>query len=142
MGVFGDLAFHHVADGNDADQTIRLHDRQMPDAPIGHAGHQGRHLLGRFGIDHLGRHIVGDRTSQRIGAIGPAPGTPKEEEIAAARVLLIDHYGGEANLRAVQIARRHGSSDLLFAIPHDLDARGHVFEPNEDGARGKPDHSC
>ncbi len=41
-----------------------------------------------------------------------------------------------------QIAQRHGSRDLLFAIPHDLDARGHVFEPNEEGGRGRPDRSC
>lgn len=40
------------------------------------------------------------------------------------------------------VVQRHGSTDLLFAIPHDLNARGHVFEPNENGARGRPDHSC
>src|SRR5207237_7979620 len=33
---------------------------------------------------------------------------PSENQIAAARVLRIDHYGGEGNTRAVEIARRYG----------------------------------
>ena len=40
------------------------------------------------------------------------------------------------------VEQRHGSRDLLFAVPHALDARGHVFEPNEFGGRGLPAHSC
>jgi hypothetical protein len=41
-----------------------------------------------------------------------------------------------------RIAPRHGARDLLFALQHDLDARGHVFEPSETGGRGRPAHSC
>ena len=37
--------------------------------------------------------------------------------------------------------QRHGSPDLLFALPNDLNAPGHVFEPNENGGRGIA-HSC
>lgn len=48
----------------------------------------------------------------------------------------------EVTISFKDVAQRHGSPDLLFAIPHDLDARGHVFEPNESGGRGLPDHSC
>jgi hypothetical protein len=40
------------------------------------------------------------------------------------------------------IAPRYGSPDLMFAIDHDLEARGHVYEPNESGGRGQPAHSC
>ena len=44
----------------------------------------------------------------RPGLVGAAPDAPSESEIAASRVLLIDHYGGVGNVRAVQIARDVG----------------------------------
>lgn len=48
----------------------------------------------------------------------------------------------EVTISFDDFAPRHGSPDLLFAIPYDLDAHGHVFEPNENAARGLPDRSC
>ena len=45
---------------------------------------------------------------RRPGLVGAAPDAPSEREIAASRVLLIDHYGGAGNARAVEIARRVG----------------------------------
>ena len=39
------------------------------------------------------------------GRVGAAPDAPSQTEIAASRVLLIDHYGGTGNTRATQIAR-------------------------------------
>ncbi len=44
---------------------------------------------------------------ERPGLVGAAPDAPCEAEIAASRVLLIDHYGGLGNGRACEIARRH-----------------------------------
>ena len=44
---------------------------------------------------------------QRSGLVGAPPDAPSEIEIAASRVLLIDHYGGAGNVRAVQIAREY-----------------------------------
>jgi hypothetical protein len=40
------------------------------------------------------------------------------------------------------IAPRHGSRDLLFALPDTLDVHGEVHEPAETMIRGGPDHSC
>ena len=45
---------------------------------------------------------------QRPGLVGAPPDAPSEREIAASRVLLIDHYGGAGNVRAVAIARAAG----------------------------------
>ena len=45
---------------------------------------------------------------RRPGLVGAAPDAPVESEIAASRVLLIDHYGGAGNVRAAQIARACG----------------------------------
>lgn len=45
---------------------------------------------------------------QRNGLVGAAPDAPPESEIAASRVLLIDHYGALGNVRACEIARRNG----------------------------------
>ena len=45
---------------------------------------------------------------RRAGLVGAPPDAPSEDEIAASRVLLIDHYGGAGNVRAVEIARRRG----------------------------------
>ena len=42
------------------------------------------------------------------GRVGAPPDAPSHHEIAASRVLLIDHYGGPGNTRAVQIARECG----------------------------------
>jgi sugar/nucleoside kinase (ribokinase family) len=44
---------------------------------------------------------------ERTGEVGAAPDAPTETEMAAARVLHIDHYGGQGNLRILEIARRH-----------------------------------
>ena len=44
---------------------------------------------------------------QRSGLVGAAPDAPDEREIAASRVLFVDHYGGEGNTRAIEIARRN-----------------------------------
>ncbi len=44
---------------------------------------------------------------RRLGLVGAPPDAPSENEIASSRVLLIDHYGGAGNTRAIQIARRH-----------------------------------
>ncbi len=44
---------------------------------------------------------------ERPGLVGAAPDAPSEAEIAASRVLLIDHYGGVGNARACEIARRN-----------------------------------
>ena len=58
--------------------------------------------------------IVVDQSAQtrtiffrRPGLVGAPPDAPPEIEIASSRVLLIDHYGGIGNVRAVEIARRH-----------------------------------
>jgi hypothetical protein len=40
------------------------------------------------------------------------------------------------------IAPRHGSRDLLFALPDTLDTHGYVHEPAETLIRGGSDHSC
>jgi sulfofructose kinase len=53
---------------------------------------------------HATRNIFFERT----GEAGAAPDAPDEADIASARVLHIDHYGGEGNLRVLEIARRHG----------------------------------
>lgn len=45
---------------------------------------------------------------QRPGLAGAPPDAPSEIEIAASRVLLIDHYGGSGNARAAGIARENG----------------------------------
>lgn len=45
---------------------------------------------------------------RRPGLVGAPPDAPAEAEIAASRVLLVDHYGGVGNTRAVEIARRAG----------------------------------
>ncbi len=45
---------------------------------------------------------------ERPGLVGAAPDAPSESEIAASKVLLIDHYGGIGNVRACEIARRNG----------------------------------
>ena len=45
---------------------------------------------------------------QKPGLVGAPPDAPSEEEIAASRVLLIDHYGGAGNVRAARIARENG----------------------------------
>ena len=45
---------------------------------------------------------------RRSGIVGAPPDAPPENEIASSRVLLIDHYGGAGNVRAVEIARRRG----------------------------------
>ena len=44
---------------------------------------------------------------RRPGLVG-APPDVSDDEIAVSRVLLVDHYGGAGNLRAIQIARRAG----------------------------------
>lgn len=53
---------------------------------------------------HAARNIFFERT----GEVGAAPDAPNEADVASARVLHIDHYGGEGNLRVLEIARRHG----------------------------------
>lgn len=45
---------------------------------------------------------------ERNGEVGAPPDAPPKNDIAAARVLLVDHYGGSGNTRAVHIARRCG----------------------------------
>lgn len=45
---------------------------------------------------------------RRPGLVGAPSDAPPENEIANSRVLLIDHYGGAGNVRAVEIARRCG----------------------------------
>ncbi len=45
---------------------------------------------------------------RKPGLVGAPPDAPLESEIAASRVLLIDHYGGAGNTRAADIARRAG----------------------------------
>ena len=45
---------------------------------------------------------------RRPGLVGAPPDAPSESEIAASRVLLIDHYGGAGNVRAAEIARANG----------------------------------
>jgi sugar/nucleoside kinase (ribokinase family) len=47
------------------------------------------------------RHIFFERN----GEVGAAPDAPSVDEIGSARVLLVDHYGGSGNLRAIQIAQ-------------------------------------
>ena len=44
---------------------------------------------------------------RKPGLVGAPPNAPSESAIAGSRVLLIDHYGGEGNTRAVEIARRN-----------------------------------
>jgi sulfofructose kinase len=44
---------------------------------------------------------------RREGKVGAPPDSPSEAEIAASKVLLVDHYGGEGNTRAIQLARKH-----------------------------------
>lgn len=44
---------------------------------------------------------------ERPGLVGAPPDAPSEREIAASRVLLIDHYGGAGNVRAAEIARQN-----------------------------------
>lgn len=55
-------------------------------------------------------HIAHTRTIffQKPGLVGAPPDAPAESEIAASRVLLIDHYGGAGNARAAHIARENG----------------------------------
>ena len=43
---------------------------------------------------------------RKPGRVGAAPDAPAENEIAASRVLLVDHYGGHGNTRAIELARR------------------------------------
>ncbi|MGA2499235.1 MAG: PfkB family carbohydrate kinase, partial [Tepidisphaeraceae bacterium] len=38
--------------------------------------------------------------------VGPLPTAPSEDTVRAARVLLVDHYGGEATVRAQRLARQ------------------------------------
>ena len=45
---------------------------------------------------------------RRAGLVGAPPDAPAEIEIANSRVLLVDHYGGAGNTRAVAAARRSG----------------------------------
>ncbi len=45
---------------------------------------------------------------ERNGEVGAPPDAPDERDIAAARVLFVDHYGGIGNTRAIEIARRLG----------------------------------
>jgi sugar/nucleoside kinase (ribokinase family) len=58
--------------------------------------------------------IVTQKTGSRSifyeaeGMIGAHPTLPEEEVICTSKVLLIDHYGMEGNLRAVRIARATG----------------------------------
>jgi hypothetical protein len=41
-----------------------------------------------------------------------------------------------------RIAARHGSRDILFAIPDNVDVPGHVHEPAETEVRGGPASTC
>ena len=45
---------------------------------------------------------------RRDGLVGAPPDSPEESEIAASRVLFVDHYGGSGNTRAVRLARKNG----------------------------------
>ncbi|MBW3636046.1 MAG: hypothetical protein KY445_06215 [Armatimonadetes bacterium] len=45
---------------------------------------------------------------ERNGEVGAPPDAPHESDIASARVLLVDHYGGKGNTRAISIAWRLG----------------------------------
>ena len=45
---------------------------------------------------------------RRPGLVGAPPDAPSENEIAASRVLLVDHYGGAGNTRAIAMARAAG----------------------------------
>lgn len=45
---------------------------------------------------------------QRPAKLGAPPEAPSAAEIAASRVLLIDHYGGLGNVRAIRLAHQHG----------------------------------
>lgn len=45
---------------------------------------------------------------ERRGALGPTLDSPAESDIAASRVLLVDHYGGPGNTRAIRLARERG----------------------------------
>ena len=47
------------------------------------------------------RHIFFERN----GEVGAAPDAPPASEMEASRVLLVDHYGGLGNLRAIEIAQ-------------------------------------
>lgn len=45
---------------------------------------------------------------RREGKVGAPPDSPSEVEIASSRVLLVDHYGGKGNTRAIELARKNG----------------------------------
>uniref|UniRef100_A0A0N4Z830 MOSC domain-containing protein n=1 Tax=Parastrongyloides trichosuri TaxID=131310 RepID=A0A0N4Z830_PARTI len=66
MRGLGDLAFDHVADRDDAGQTLVQQDRQVADAAVRHSGHQRLDGFRRIGEDHLAGHIMGDRALQRL----------------------------------------------------------------------------
>jgi sugar/nucleoside kinase (ribokinase family) len=70
---------------------------------------------------------------QRIGRIGAEVDHPPADVIASSRVLLVDHYGVEGNLRAIGIARPFGvetvgdlERDELPGFAELLDAVGHA----------------
>jgi sulfofructose kinase len=45
---------------------------------------------------------------QRPAKLGASAEAPSEAEIMASRVLLIDHYGGQGNVRAIRLAQKNG----------------------------------
>jgi ribokinase len=45
---------------------------------------------------------------QRPQVIGPLPTAPSDEQVRSSRVLFVDHYGGEATVRAQELARAAG----------------------------------
>ncbi|RYG69977.1 hypothetical protein EON80_08780 [bacterium] len=53
------------------------------------------------------KHATRNIFFERNGEVGAAADAPSEEDIASARVLHIDHYGGTGNLRVLEMARRH-----------------------------------
>ena len=53
---FADAGFHHVANADNANHLVALHDWQVADAAVGHAGHNQHHVVVRLTDYDLAGH--------------------------------------------------------------------------------------
>ena len=94
--------------GKDEASLLIAQNFAQEDVDVSHAPHPNGAAVIRSTI------IVGQDTGSRTifyeaeGIIGAHPALPAEDVIRTSRVLLIDHYGMQGNLRAARIARAAG----------------------------------
>jgi sugar/nucleoside kinase (ribokinase family) len=82
--------------------------------------------------------IVVDQTSHtrniffwRPQVIGPTHSTPTDEQVRAARVLFVDHYGGSATVRAQHVARSAGVPVVADLERDNVPAFGEILNASD-----------